>query len=197
MLTTPFIHSSAIPHDKQIMKGKSSSSPCPSTCSTASSVIFTDSSKRINDSARSSFPQEIFSAGKRKTCNVNSHIPSFIPSVSSTQAYTYIKKAQDAKEELEQVWGVECNDFNVEMGAPLSRSRLTSIPDAILISESWNKILGFRSMFIEALIGRWRVLAAADEIRKEEESKFKSVWIKNIVYTRRLKPTVNDWRTGF
>jgi len=82
---------------------------------------------------------------------------------------------------LQQLWGVEASDFNLNTSAPLSQSVLTEISDAILVSESWNKILAFRSMFAEALVGRWRVLVAADEIRLEKENKAKAFWVQNIL----------------
>ena len=82
---------------------------------------------------------------------------------------------------LQQTWGVEVSDFNLKTSAPLSQSVVTEISDAILVSESWNKILAFRSMFAEALVGRWRVLVAAEEIRLEKENKVKAFWVQDIL----------------
>lgn len=82
---------------------------------------------------------------------------------------------------LQQTWGVEESDFNLKTSASLSQSVVTEISDAVLVSESWNKILAFRSMSAEALVGRWRVLVAAEEIRLAKENKVQSFWVQNII----------------
>jgi hypothetical protein len=103
--------------------------------------------------------------------------------------------------ELKESWGVLLDDFNiapdtVDADAPLSRSRLENVPEAILMSESWNKVLAFRSMFSESIVGRWRVLAAADEIQRNEEAKFKSrFWTKSVLSSvKSSKNTVENFQ---
>lgn len=120
--------------------------------------------------------------------------PSLLHVKSSSPYGEYIEDSESVMKELKDSWRVDVNDFNtMEMDAPLSRCKLNNVPDAILLSESWNKILAFRSMFSEALIGRWRVLVAADEIQREEERKFRSrFWVKNVLSSTSLKPAVDD-----
>ncbi len=103
--------------------------------------------------------------------------------------------------ELKESWGVLLDDFNIapdtaDADAPLSRSRLENVPEAILMSESWNKVLAFRSMFSESIVGRWRVLAAADEIQRHEEAKFKSrFWTKSVLSSvKSSKNTVENFQ---
>ena len=54
--------------------------------------------------------------------------------------------------------------LSLDLAQSISRSRLAGVPDAILVTQGWNKALAFRSLFAEALVGRWRVLCAVDEI---------------------------------
>ncbi len=47
--------------------------------------------------------------------------------------------------ELKESWGVSIDDFNIapdtaDADTPLSRSRLENVPEAIIMSESWNKV---------------------------------------------------------
>ena len=81
--------------------------------------------------------------------------------------------SQAALKEMKQSWGVTgLSSLNLRVGAPLSRSPLQKVPpDAILLSQSWNKVLAFRSMFAEALIGRWRILAAVEEVEGKDKSR--------------------------
>ena len=80
--------------------------------------------------------------------------------------------SQVALKEMKQSWGVTgLSSLNLRVGAPLSRSPLQKAPDAILLSQSWNKVLAFRSMFAEALIGRWRILAAVEEVEGKDKSR--------------------------
>lgn len=104
---------------------------------------------------------------------------------------------------LKNKWGIDdVHQFNItpqqqhyqQIDAPLSKSKLRSIHDAILLSESWNKILAFRSMFAEALVGRWRVLVAADQIQRVKDKRFKSrFWAKRVLSTHQKKIDDNNF----
>jgi len=65
---------------------------------------------------------------------------------------------------LKTTWGVKVeNENSHDFQAPVNRSSLNSIQDAIVVTEGWNKALAFRSMFSEALIVRWRLLVAMSD----------------------------------
>jgi hypothetical protein len=66
---------------------------------------------------------------------------------------------------MRESWGVSTDHFTLAMSQsePLARSPLKSVQDAIIVTESWNKALAFRSMFSEAIVGRWRMLVAVSD----------------------------------
>eukprot|EP00551_Chaetoceros_affinis_P008357 CAMPEP_0203670684 /NCGR_PEP_ID=MMETSP0090-20130426/6683_1 /ASSEMBLY_ACC=CAM_ASM_001088 /TAXON_ID=426623 /ORGANISM="Chaetoceros affinis, Strain CCMP159" /LENGTH=1567 /DNA_ID=CAMNT_0050535593 /DNA_START=14 /DNA_END=4717 /DNA_ORIENTATION=+ len=71
---------------------------------------------------------------------------------------------------LRNSWGVNnVRIFSLEMDTQLSRSPLESIQDAIIVTEGWNKSLAFRSMFSEAIVGRWRMLAAMTNLDDDNQ----------------------------
>jgi len=76
-----------------------------------------------------------------------------------------------ALEEMRESWGITVPSFILDPNALLTQKRLDSLPDAVLLSQSWNKVLAFRSMFAEALVGRWRMLTAVEEIQKNDTRK--------------------------
>ncbi len=66
---------------------------------------------------------------------------------------------------LNESWGVNISEFSLDMNEPLSRDGLGHMPDAVLVMQGWNKALAFKTMFAEAIVGRWRMLSAVHEIR--------------------------------
>ena len=75
-----------------------------------------------------------------------------------------VDDSEGALKHLRDSWGVKVPALSLDLAQLISRSRLAGVPDAILVTQGWNKALAFRSMFAEALVGRWRVLCAVDEI---------------------------------
>ena len=96
---------------------------------------------------------------------------------------------------INEYWGVEASGFNLQMDDPLTQSKLTNVSEAILVSESWNKVLAFRSMFAEALIGRWRVLVATEEVQMRSKNLDKAFWVQNILSATQLRQTESNVRS--
>lgn len=80
--------------------------------------------------------------------------------------HQFCSNSNQALGELRLSWGVKATSLILDRTAPLTQNRLALPADAVLISQSWNKILAFRSMFAEAVVSRWRVLIAAKEIQE-------------------------------
>lgn len=101
----------------------------------------------------------------------------------------------DVLEEMKQSWSVTgLTRLNLKTSSPLSRSPITNPSDAILVSESWNKILAFRSMFAEALVGRWRMLAAIEEIQASEAPRFQPPGYEHFKLFAFKSPVPNSFR---
>lgn len=101
----------------------------------------------------------------------------------------------DVLEEMKQSWSVSgLTGLNLKASSPLSRSPITNPSDAILVSESWNKILAFRSMFAEALVGRWRMLAAIEEIQASEAPRFQPPGYEHFKLFAFKSPVPNSFR---
>ena len=81
----------------------------------------------------------------------------------------YLKECNQALEILKESWGIKLEEFPSHMQQPLTRCTLASKTDGVVVMEGWNKALAFRSMFSEAIIGRWRMIAAMSELRKVED----------------------------
>lgn len=82
----------------------------------------------------------------------------------------YLNECNQALETLKESWGVKLEEFPTHMQQPLTRLALASKTDGVIVMEGWNKALAFRSMFSEAIIGRWRMLAAMSELQVDELS---------------------------
>ena len=80
----------------------------------------------------------------------------------------YKKESIEALSELQQKWAVDVASFNLDFETPLTQHEPSSKPELVLVSQVWNKILAFRSMFAEALVGRWRILVAADVVLQRQ-----------------------------
>ena len=79
----------------------------------------------------------------------------------------YLEECNGALKTLKDSWGVGVSHFNLDLQSPITRAPVESKEDAIIVMESWNKSLAFRSMFSEAIIGRWRMLAAISDLESE------------------------------
>lgn len=84
---------------------------------------------------------------------------------------TFEKLLQDSNivlAKMKRKWGVtSVSSFVADSEKDLSQSCL-NMADTVLISQSWNKVLAFRSKFSEALVGRWRIIIAANELNKAD-----------------------------
>lgn len=91
----------------------------------------------------------------------------------------------EAKETLKRKWDINVEEFVFCLKAPYTQVKLSQKSDAILMMESWNKVLAFKYKFAEALVNRWRLLLAADEIEEkfeDEKTNFEQhFWVKNIM----------------
>eukprot|EP00978_Attheya_sp_CCMP212_P037799 scaffold181508_cov51-Attheya_sp.AAC.1 len=107
---------------------------------------------------------------RSSTCSSTESETSCENSIIQDESFNRLLKDSNVTlDEMTKSWGVSVPLFTsiLDSKVPLSLKRLESMPDAVLISQSWNKVLAFRSMFAEALIGRWRMLSAVDEIKKK------------------------------
>lgn len=109
-----------------------------------------------------------------------------ISSIESIES-THLESLQDAKTILKSVWNIDFEEYNFKIGEPFTQVKIQEKKDAVLLMESWNKVLAFRSMFAEALIGRWRILVAADEISDKNDERRtdfeQQFWVQNIIET--------------
>ena len=108
-----------------------------------------------------------------------------------------VASTEDVLEKINEGWGIK-GSFTMEpamYGAPLSKVPLEQKHHAVLISQSWNKVLAFRSMFAEALISRWRLLASVEYI-EEQALREKNPVVPN---SRRHFPSFHQqlWQVGF
>ena len=107
-------------------------------------------------------------------------------SLESTES-PHLILLRDAKAILKSIWNIDFEEYNLHIGTPYTQVKIQEKKDAVLIMESWNKILAFRSMFAEALIGRWRILAAADQISDKNDERRtdfeQQFWVQNIIET--------------
>ena len=91
------------------------------------------------------------------------------------QFQVYLRQCDQALTILNQKWALNAppiSDWNLhEIDAPLIQSKLTNPPDIVLVSQAWNKVLAFRSMFTEGLIGRWRIMVAMEYITQTQNHK--------------------------
>lgn len=105
----------------------------------------------------------------------------------------------EAKETLKRRWDINVEEFVFCLKAPYTKVKLSQKSDAILIMESWNKVLAFKSKFAEALVSRWRVLLAADEIEEkfeDEKTNFEQYfWVKNIMSSSSSSSTSHEYTT--
>lgn len=79
----------------------------------------------------------------------------------------YKKEAKAALVELHTSWGVPTTHFNTDPTTPATRSVLGDKSEVVIVMEGWNKVLAFRSMFAEAIVGRWRMLTAMSKLRED------------------------------
>lgn len=107
-------------------------------------------------------------------------------SVASTES-PYLLLLHDAKATLKTTWNVDFEEYNLNIEEPVTQVLLEDKKDAVLLMESWNKVLAFRSKFGEALVGRWRILVAATDISnryEERQTDFEQqFWVQNIFET--------------
>lgn len=88
-------------------------------------------------------------------------------SQSDNSYQQYLEECNGALKTLKDSWGVSVNRFSLDLQSPITRAPVESKEDGIIVMESWNKSLAFRSMFSEAIIGRWRMLAAISDLESE------------------------------
>ena len=107
-------------------------------------------------------------------------------SIASTES-PHLLLLHEAKAKLKSSWNVNFEEYNLSIEEPLTQVLLQDKKDAVLLMESWNKVLAFRSKFGEALIGRWRILVAAADIsdrNEERKTDFEQqFWVQNIFDT--------------
>lgn len=107
-------------------------------------------------------------------------------SVASTES-PHLLLLHDAKVALKTTWNVDFEEYNLNIEEPVTQVLLEDKEDAVLLMESWNKVLAFRSKFAEALLGRWRILVAAADISdryEERQTDFEQqFWVHNIYET--------------
>jgi hypothetical protein len=80
----------------------------------------------------------------------------------------YQKESNEILSELRLKWAVDVAAFNLDFETPLTQHKPSNKSDLVLVSQAWNKTLAFRSMFAEALVGRWRILVAADDVLQQD-----------------------------
>lgn len=92
------------------------------------------------------------------------------PSIDSKNDSTILVK--ETFEELKSVWNIDTDITSYlefvekKKSTTFTQVKIDNISDAVLLSESWNKILAFRYKFAEGLGIRWRVLVAEEVIKR-------------------------------
>lgn len=72
---------------------------------------------------------------------------------------------EESKDELNKAWGISAiKPFKLSSQEPLTVCTLDNLSDGVIVMEGWNKVLAFRNMFAEALIARWRIGCAIENL---------------------------------
>jgi len=78
---------------------------------------------------------------------------------------------EESKDELCKSWGISAAmPFKLSSQEPLTVLKLENMSDGVIVMEGWNKVLAFRNMFAEALIARWRIDCAIENLMDYEKT---------------------------
>lgn len=154
--TMPPRSTSMCPFSSDAMSLQSAPLACPFSSSSSFSAEVRKPTMKVNSKI-----------GLRESIKRESIERSYLTNIQESnpilESYKLSEASKDALKEMRESWGVQEIAFSLDRTTPLTKSRL-NMADAVMVNQSWNKVLAFRTMFAEALIGRWRMLVAADEI---------------------------------